>query len=85
MNSTISFIQFKAMVAEHLGVDNKLLKRDTSFIEDLGIDSLSLVNFILKLEKIFNIRIKIENVWTLKNIGNAYDIFIQKLKNTQGI
>ena len=51
MNEVISFNQFKEMIAGHLGVDSNNLMPETSLLDDLGIDSLSLVNFIIKLEK----------------------------------
>lgn len=83
MNCIISFKKFKEMVAENLGVDIKKLKKNTSFQDDLGVDSLSLVNFVIKLEMQYNIKIEIEKVWLLKNIGKAYEILINKLNMRQ--
>jgi len=54
-NKTASFNDFKGMIADQLGVDIHSLNRDTSFSDDLGIDSLSFVNFIIKLEKKYNL------------------------------
>ena len=79
MKRVISFHQFNEMLAGHLGFDINGLTRDTSFVDDLGIDSLSLVNFIIKLEKKFAIKIEMDKVWSLKNVGDAYDAFIQKV------
>jgi acyl carrier protein len=82
MDKTPNFDQFKLMIADHLGVDVNRITKDTSFLNDLGIDSLSLVNFIIKLEKMYGIRIELDHVWRLKNIGEAYEIFQQRLNST---
>ena len=80
MNNVITFHQFKEMIADHLGVPADILTKDTTFIDDLGIDSLRLVNFIIKLEKKYSIKIEMDKVWLLKNIGDAYNAFVQKIK-----
>jgi acyl carrier protein len=79
MHDDVDFYQFKEMIAFHLGVDIGTLTRDTSFVDDLGIDSLSLVNFIITLEKRYTIRIEMNTIWSVKNVGDAYDMFIKKL------
>ncbi|HEX3043816.1 MAG TPA: acyl carrier protein [Bacillota bacterium] len=79
MDKTPSFDQFKLMIADHLGVDVNRITKDTSFLDDLGIDSLSLVNFIIKLEKMYQIKIELDHVWQLKNIGEAYEILRQRI------
>jgi acyl carrier protein len=83
MNNTVSFDQFRHMVADHFGLPIDRLTKDISFLDDLGLDSLSLVNFIIKLEKTYNIKIEMDNVWSLKNIGEAYDILIKKINPVQ--
>ena len=79
MEKIINFNQFGEMIAQQLGVDQGLIMPETSLLDDLGIDSLSLVNVIIKLERKYNIRIEMDTVWKIKNIGEAYDIFIQKV------
>lgn len=81
MDNIPSFDQFKQMIADHLGVDARQITRDTSFLDDLGVDSLSLVNFIIKLEKMYHIKIELDHVWRLKNIGEAYEIFMQRVNS----
>jgi acyl carrier protein len=75
VENKISFDRFKAMIADHFGLETEKISREVSFISDLGLDSLSLVNFIVKLEKKYGIRIEMESVWSMKNIGEAYDLF----------
>ncbi len=79
MGETIGFDQFRRMAADHFGLEYDKVTRDVSFLGDLGIDSLSLINFIVKLEKKFGIKIELESVWSLANIGEAYDAFAGRI------
>ena len=76
----MTFDEFRHLLSENFGVDEDLIKRDTSLIYDLGIDSLSIINFIIKLEKKYNIKYNIENVWSLKNVEEAYNLLICNFK-----
>ena len=48
------FERIKAMVVEQLGVDEKDVVPTASFVEDLGADSLDLVELIMSLEEEFS-------------------------------
>jgi len=65
------------MVCEAFGLDRSEVNENTSFLHDLGIDSLSLANFIIKLERHYRIKINLTNVWDLKNMREAYNKFSQ--------
>lgn len=77
--------EFKKLVSENLGVDLALLKNNTSFLDDLGIDSLSMVNFIIKLERKYQIKLDLNTVWTLRNVEDAYNLFSEKINEAQEI
>ena len=81
MEDTISFDGFKTLVSDSLGIDIELLNASTSFRDDLGIDSLSIINFIIKLEYRYRIKVNLENVWSLRNIGDIYRYFIECLES----
>lgn len=70
----MDFEKFRELLSENLGLDKSLLRRETSLTYDLGVDSLSIVNFIIKLEKQYNQKFNIDNIWSLKNIGEAFDL-----------
>ena len=60
MDTTLSVEQVEAInkvIAEELSVAIQQVTPDTKFIEDLGADSLSIVELILALEERFNITI----------------------------
>ena len=48
------FEKIKAIVVEQLGVDEKDVVPTASFVEDLGADSLDLVELIMSLEEAFS-------------------------------
>jgi acyl carrier protein len=48
------FEKIKAMAVEQLGVDEKDVVPTASFVEDLGADSLDLVELIMSLEEAFS-------------------------------
>ena len=48
------FERIKAMVVEQLGVDDKDVVPTASFVEDLGADSLDLVELIMSMEEEFS-------------------------------
>jgi acyl carrier protein len=68
------------MVSDGLGIDEAVLSREVSFRDDLGIDSLSVINFLLKVERNFKIKIDIESIGRLKNLGELYDQFCLALE-----
>jgi acyl carrier protein len=76
----LTYDQFIDMVCESLGLSREMLNDDTSFLNDLGVDSLSLENFIIKLELKFGIKINLNTVWDLKTIKEAYTLLSNALE-----
>jgi acyl carrier protein len=52
-----------AIVAEALDVEPAQVKRQSSFIDDLGAESLDLLDIVFKLETAFNRQIPEEDIW----------------------
>ncbi|MCW8966443.1 MAG: acyl carrier protein [Candidatus Pacearchaeota archaeon] len=75
----LSYEEFVLIISESLGIDRDDIDKDTSFIDDLGIDSLSLIDCIIKLEKRFDIKLDISNIWELQNIEKAYEMFTNRI------
>lgn len=63
------FEKIKEIVVDQLGVNEDDVKLETSFIEDLGADSLDLFQVVMDLEDAFNV--KVENVENIKTVGDA--------------
>ena len=61
----------KKIVVEHLGVEPDKVTEDASFIDDLGADSLDIVELVMEFEKEFNIDIPDEDAEKLRTVGDA--------------
>ncbi len=68
--STISE-RVKQLVVEHLGVEEAKVNENSSFVDDLGADSLDTVELVMKFEDEFNIEIPdtaAEKIATVKDV-----------------
>jgi acyl carrier protein len=65
------------IVCENLGVNKEQVTRNTSFIEDVGADSLDIVELVMELEEEFEITIPDEQAEKIKTVGEAID-YIEK-------
>jgi acyl carrier protein len=61
----------KDIIEKELGVEREKLTADASFIEDLGADSLDIVELVMEFEKEFNIDIPDEDAEKLRTVGDA--------------
>mgnify|MGYP001145058406 CR=1 FL=1 len=61
----------KAVVKEHLGVDDDKIKLEANFIDDLGADSLDLVELTMGFEQEFDLEIKDEQAEKIATVGDA--------------
>ncbi len=65
------------IVAEQLGVDREKVTRDTSFVNDLGADSLDTVELVMELEEEFDITIPDDAAEKIQTVGQAIDYIDQ--------
>jgi acyl carrier protein len=65
------------IVAEQLGVDKEKISPETSFVNDLGADSLDTVELVMELEEEFDINIPDDAAEKIQTVGEAID-FIEK-------
>ncbi len=61
------------IVAEQLGVDKEKITRESNFINDLGADSLDLVEMVMEFESSFGIRIPEDQTDKIQTVGEAID------------
>ncbi|MGI8510974.1 MAG: acyl carrier protein [Gemmatimonadaceae bacterium] len=61
----------KDIIANELGVEREKLTDNASFIDDLGADSLDIVELVMEFEKEFNIEIPDEDAEKLRTVGDA--------------
>jgi acyl carrier protein len=65
------FDQVKSIIIEQLGVEAEEVKPEASFIEDLGADSLDIVELVMALEEEFDMEIPDEDAEKIKTVGDA--------------
>lgn len=65
------------IVCENLGVNKQQVSRTTSFQEDVGADSLDIVELVMELEEEFDINIPDDQADRIKTVGEAID-FIER-------
>ena len=63
----------KEVVVEQLSVDAGEVKEDSKFIEDLGADSLDVVELVMALEEKFDIEIPDEEAEKILTVQNVMD------------
>ena len=63
----------KKIVVEHLGVDPAKVPENASFIDDLGADSLDVVELVMQFEEAFDLEIPDEEAEKIKTVQNAID------------
>ena len=59
------------IVSEQLGVDKEKISSDTSFVNNLGADSLDTVELVMELEEEFDISIPDEAAEKIQKVGEA--------------
>lgn len=59
------------IVADQLGVDREKITMDTSFVEDLGADSLDTVELVMELEEEFDINIPDDAAEKIRTVGEV--------------
>jgi acyl carrier protein len=65
--------EVKAIIKEQLDVDEKDIKPESTFIDDLGADSLGLVELVLAFEERFEIDIPDEDTDKIRTVQDAID------------
>ena len=61
----------KSIIADQLGVGEDEIKPESSFIEDLGADSLDIVELVMAMEEEFEVEIPDEEAENIKTVGVA--------------
>jgi acyl carrier protein len=71
--------KIKDIIEKELGVEREKLTEGASFIEDLGADSLDIVELVMEFEKEFSIDIPDEEAEKLRTVGDAVSYLNSKL------
>jgi len=67
------FEKMKEILVEQLGVNEEDITLEASFIDDLGADSLDIVELIMAMEEEFDIEISEEDAESISTVGSALE------------
>jgi len=76
-----SMERIKKIIVDRLGVDESKITEDSSFVDDLGLDSLDIVELIMAFEEEFDIEIPDKYAEKIKTVGDA----INEIRKREGI
>lgn len=65
------FDRVKEVIVDQLGADESAVTMEASFVDDLGADSLDIVELIMGLETEFDIEIPDEEAEKIRTVGDA--------------
>ena len=75
----MEFEKLKGIIADALNVDEDEITMDTTFVDDLGADSLDVFQIIMGIEEEFDIEIAQEEAEKIVSVGDAVEA-IRNLK-----
>jgi acyl carrier protein len=70
----------KEIICQQLDVDKSNIKDDSAFIEDLGADSLAIVELVLAFEEQFELDIPDEDTEKIRTVGDAVSYIQERAK-----
>ena len=73
----MEFEKLQEIIAEVLNVDADEITMDTTFVDDLGADSLDVFQIIMGIEEAFDIEIENESAEKIVTVGDA----VEQIKN----
>ncbi len=79
MNPDAIFEKVKEVIMDQLAVEDDAVKLETSFIDDLGADSLDIVELIMALEEEFDLQIPDSEAEKIMSVGDV----VEYIKNNK--
>ena len=79
MDRNEAFAKFTEDTVEVLAVDPSQVTLEASFADDLGADSLDLVELVMAFEETFDIEVAEDELKEITTVGQAFDLIYAKL------
>jgi acyl carrier protein len=73
------FDKVKGVIVEQLNVEEDDVNEDAAFVDDLGADSLDIVELVMALEEEFGVSIPDEQAEKIKTVGDAVDFIVESV------
>ena len=71
-----------SLIVDQLGVDKEKVKPESSFVDDLGADSMDIVELVMTLEDKFSIQIPDQEEGNIRTVQDAIDFIKDNQKST---
>ncbi|WP_407370484.1 acyl carrier protein [Carnobacterium sp.] len=71
MSTNETFEKIKKIIVERFGIDEEKVTKELTFKDDLGADSLDVVELVMELEDVFGTEISDEDAEQISTVGNA--------------
>lgn len=75
------FEKVRSIIAEKLNVEQDEIKLESSIVDDLGADSIDLIELIMNLEEEYGVSISDEEAVKLKTVGDVVDFINSQVEN----
>ena len=75
----MEFEELKEVIANVLNVDPEEIRMETTFVDDLGADSLDVFQIIMGIEDEFDIKIPAEKAEKIATVGEAIELIKEAL------
>ncbi len=69
----MEYEKIRSIIAEEMELDVENVKPDSKFVEDLGADSLDIIQIVIKIEKEFDIEIPEDAIENIATVQDAVD------------
>ncbi len=76
----MSFDRIKELLKEQLNVEESRITRESKIVEDLGADSLDVVELLMTLEDEFGVSVSDDEAVKIKTVGDIHSIIDGKTK-----
>lgn len=76
---SLSFDEFRQLIASELQMDPALVTPEASLVEDLLVDSIRMVDLMLRLEEM-GITFPAEAIWDVHTVEDAYHAYVQGMR-----
>jgi acyl carrier protein len=73
------FEKLKKLIVEQVGVEKDEITMESSFVDDLGFDSLDVVEFLIGIEEEFDIEIPDSEAERINTVGQAVEYIQRKV------
>ena len=79
MSENEIFDRVKKIISNQLGIEEETIEMGSSFVDDLGADSLDTVEMVMAFEEEFGAEIPDKDVEKIKTVGDAVKFLYEKV------